>query len=170
VTNSVLDSLVNDVIENKINLFKRKLRLYWDRVSDLPDKVKGGIEVIRFDANTPKDVLKWVQDNLVRLRRVFESAKHGIPLKVKGDDIKIGLKQSAIPQCCPQPKWGYGAKCKIMTGWARKMIACGMFEHAPDSSWASRPHIALKPIRGTARDSDVFDIRIVGDYVKVNTQ
>ena len=101
---------------------------------------------------------------------MFESAKHGIPLKVKGDDIKVRLKQTATPQRCPQPKWGYGAKCKIMTGWARKMIACGMFEHAPDSSWASRPHIALKPIRGTARDSDVFDIRIVGDYVKVNTQ
>ena len=45
-----------------------------------------------------------------------------------------------------------------------------MFEHAPDSSWAPWPHIALKPIRGTARDSDVFDIRIVGDYVNVNTQ
>ena len=61
VTDSVLDSLVNDVIENEINLSERKLRLYWDRVSDLPDKVKGGIEVIRFDADTPKDVLKWVQ-------------------------------------------------------------------------------------------------------------
>jgi hypothetical protein len=133
VTDSVLDSHVNDVIENEINLSERKLRLYWERVSDLPDKVKGGIEVIRFDADTPKDVLKWVKDNLVRLRRAFESAKHGIPLKVKGNDVKVRLKQTATPQRCPQPKWGYSAKCKIMTGWARKMIAFGMFEHAPDS-------------------------------------
>ena len=50
------------------------------------------------------------------------------------------------------------------------MLECGMFEHAPDSPWASRPHIALKPIRGTSRESDVFDIRIVGDYVYVNSQ
>jgi hypothetical protein len=45
-----------------------------------------------------------------------------------------------------------------------------MFEFAPKSTWASRPHIALKALRGSPRDSDVFDIRIVGDYVQVNSQ
>ena len=71
--------------------------------------MKGGIEAIRFDAETPKDVLKWVKNELIRLRRVFESAKHGLPLKVKGDDVNVRLKKTATPQRCPQPKWGYGA-------------------------------------------------------------
>ena len=35
---------------------------------------------------------------------------------------------------------------------------------------ASRPHIAHKTIRGTSNDADIFDIRIVGDYVYVNSQ
>ena len=105
---------------------------------------------------------------MCRLRRVFESAKHGIPLKIKGDDVKLNFKPNVTYKRCPQPHWGYGAKRNIMTKWARKMLECGMFEHAPDSPWASRPHIAFKTnylSRDTSRESDVFDTQIVGDYV-----
>ena len=45
-----------------------------------------------------------------------------------------------------------------------------LFEFCPESEWASRPHIALKPKRGSARDADDFDIRVCGDYVYVNSQ
>ena len=58
----------------------------------------------------------------------------------------------------------------VMTKWAKQQLKCGMFEHARDSPWASRPHIAHKAIRGTSKDDDVFDVRIVGDYVYVNSQ
>ena len=151
-------------------LAETKLRLYWDRIRDLPDKVKGGIEVIRFGENVPPDVLKYVQHHIKRLRRVFESAKSGLPLRVNGDSVRINLKDNAHPKRCPQPKWGYGAKRDILTKWAKQQIACGMFEHAVASPWASRPHIAHKAIRGTSKEDDVFDIRIVGDYVYVNSQ
>ena len=45
-----------------------------------------------------------------------------------------------------------------------------MFEPAIVSPWASRPHIAPKAIRGTSKDDDIFDVRIVGNYVYVNSQ
>ena len=65
------------------------------------------------------------------------------------------------------PKWGYGVECNILTRWARKMLNCGMFEYAPAPVLASRPHIAHKAIRGTSKDDDVFDVRIIGDYVYI---
>jgi hypothetical protein len=108
--------------------------------------------------------------NLVRLRRVFESNTNGIPLLVKGDLIRIYLKADTKPRRCPMPKWGYGAKRSVLTKHFQKQLNCGMMERAGACEWASRPHIALKPFRGTLRDSDVFDIRVVGDYVQVNSQ
>ena len=39
------------------NLAESKLRLYWDRIRDLPDKVKGGVEVICYGRNMPVDIL-----------------------------------------------------------------------------------------------------------------
>ena len=104
------------------------------------------------------------------IRRVFESAKSGLPLRVHGDPVRINLSDDAYPKRCPQPKWRYGAKRDITTKWAKQQIACGMFEQAIASLWASRPHIAHKAIRGTSKDDDVFDVRIVGDYVYVNSQ
>ena len=137
---------------------------------DIPKKVKGGIEVIRYGENVPPHVLEYVKRHIKRLRRVFESCTNGIPMQVKVDPVKIKLKPNAKPRRCPQPKWGYGAKANVLTKWAKQNVACGMFEHARDSPWASRPHIAHKAIRGTSKDDDVFDIRIVGDYVYVNSQ
>jgi hypothetical protein len=90
-------------------------------------------------------------------------------MAVKVDPVKIRLKPNARPKRCPQPKWGYGAKMNVMTKWAKQQLKSGMFEHARDSPWASRPHIAHKAIRGTSKDDDVFDVRIVGDYVYVNS-
>ena len=83
--------------------------------------------------------------------------------------VHINLKQSTQPKRCPQPKWGYEAKRDIFTKWAKQKIACDMFEPAIASPWASRPHIAHKAIRGTSKDGDITDIRIVGDYVYVNS-
>ena len=91
-------------------------------------------------------------------------------MRVTGEAVRINLKDNARPKRCPQPKWGYGAKRDILTKWAKQQIACGMFEPAVASPWASRPHIAHKAIRGTSKDDDVFDVRIVGDYVYVNSQ
>ena len=50
------------------------------------------------------------------------------------------------------------------------MLDCGMFEYALASVWASCPHIAHKAIHCTSKDDDIFDVRIVGDYVYVNSQ
>ena len=87
-------------------LAETKLHLYWDRIRDLPDKVKGGIEVIRFGDNVPPDVLKYVQHHIKRLRRVFESAKSGLPLRVNGDSVRINLKDNAHPKRCPNLNGG----------------------------------------------------------------
>lgn len=45
-----------------------------------------------------------------------------------------------------------------------------MFELAPDSFFASRPHSVLKTIRGHTKDYPIFYIRIIGDYVYGNSQ
>ena len=47
--------------DHEINLFERKLWLYWDRIRDLLEKEKGGIEVIRYHPDTPPDVLAWLK-------------------------------------------------------------------------------------------------------------
>ena len=86
------------------NLAESKLCLYWDRIRDLPDKVKGRVEVICYGRNVPVDVLKYVKLHIKRLRRVFILAKSGLPMQVKGAAVRINLKKSARPKRCPQPK------------------------------------------------------------------
>ena len=92
-----------------------KIRLYWDRVRDLPEKVKGGIEAIRYSEDAPQNVVTYVKDAMIRLRRVFESATEGIPLEVKSDPIRLHLKPNAVTKRCPQPILGHGAKAAILT-------------------------------------------------------
>ena len=60
-------------------------------MKDLPDKVKGEIEVIRYGENVPRDVLEYVKHHIKRLRRVFESAKKGIPMRVNGPPVRISI-------------------------------------------------------------------------------
>ena len=93
-----------------------------------------------------------------------------MPRAVKGEEVKIRLKPDAKPKRCPEPNWGHGAKRRILTEWAEEKLKSGEFEHCPQSKWASRPHIALKPKRGSAKDANDFDIRMCGDYVYVNSQ
>ena len=90
--------------DHKIYLSQKKIRLYCDRIRDLPEKEKGGIKVIRYHPDTPPDVLAWLKQNLKRLRRVLELARDGLPLRVKGKPVKINLKPDARLKCCPQPK------------------------------------------------------------------
>lgn len=89
---------------HEVYLSESKLRLYWDRTRDLPDKVKSGIESIRFGKDVPKDVREWVMKNVLQLRHFFESNTNGIPLLVKGDPVRINLKADANPRRCPMPK------------------------------------------------------------------
>jgi hypothetical protein len=101
--------------DHEIYLSEKKLRLYWDCIRDLPEKEKGGIEVIRYHPDTTPDVLAWLKQNLEHLHRVFESARDGLPLRVKGEPVEIILKPDTCPKRCPQPKWGYSAKFNIMS-------------------------------------------------------
>ena len=104
------------------------------------------------------------------LRFVFESAENNIPLLWDWPHYEISLKDGAQPKRCPEPRWVHGAKRFVFETWGRKLLHNGMFEHAPDSPFTLRPHSVLKPIRGHAKYSQVFDIRIVGDYVHENSQ
>ena len=103
-------------------------------------------------------------------RRVFESANNGRPLAVRGGETRIKLKEGARPKKCPEPRWGHGPLRDILTAWALKQIASGMFEFAPESEWASRIHIAKKVKRGAEQDDESFGIRVCGDYVQCNPE
>ena len=46
-------------------------------------------------------------------------------------------------------------------------MASGEYELAPDSAWASRLHIARKPIQGEPKDGR-FGLRVCHDLVQVN--
>ena len=151
-------------------LSESKLSLYWDRVKDIPSKSKGTIETIIVGPKVPQRIKTLLLKRLKPLRFVFESAENGIPLLWKWPAYKIPLKANAQPRRCPEPRWGNGAKRSIFEKWGRKMLSNGMFEHAPDSPFASRPHSVLKTIRGHTKDSPIFDVRIVGDYVYGNSQ
>ena len=109
----LMDTIDVSVGFNPLNqeafLSESKLRLYWDRVRDLPEKVKGGIEAIRYSEDAPQNVVTYVKDAMIRLRRVFESATEGIPLEVKSEPIELHLKPNAVTKRCPQPILGYGA-------------------------------------------------------------
>ena len=126
-----------------IYLSENKLRLYWDRTRNIPDKARSGIESIRYGEEVPDNVLDWVKKKLVRLRRVFESNTGDIPLLVKGEPVRINLKADAKPRCCPMPKWGYGAKCNMLTQYFQKQLDCDMMECVGACKWAIRPHISL---------------------------
>ena len=92
-----LSSIVPATITPEINLSEKKLRLYWDRTRDIPAKAVLTLSDIRYDPNTPPNVLKYVKDELYKLRRVFESNTKGILLCVKDDPIKINLIPNAKP-------------------------------------------------------------------------
>ena len=56
-------SIGSESPDHEIHFFKKKLCLYWDRVHDLPEKTKRGIEVIRDHPDTPSDVLEWLKSS-----------------------------------------------------------------------------------------------------------
>ena len=93
-----------------------------------------------------------------------------MPLAVKGGKVTIQLKPNAKATRCGRPKWGHGPKTKILEKWADKKLATGEYEYAPHCEWGSRLHIAMKTKRGSAKDDDDFDIRVCGDYVRVNVR
>ena len=93
-----------------------------------------------------------------------------MPLPVKNAIVHIDLKADARPRRCAEPEWGHGPKKNVMTKWATEKLKIGEFEHAPESQWASRPHIVMKVKRGSTKESDDFGIRVCGDYVYVNSQ
>ena len=119
------------------------------------------------DPETPKAVAKRVQAGVKKHVRVFDEGLDGLPLCVAGGKVSIRLKPNAVPQRCPEPKWGHGPKREILEQWARDKLATGEFEVCPEPpEWGSRPTIAQKTKRGSAKSDDDFDIRICGDYVR----
>ena len=149
---------------------RNKLRLYWERTREIPDKIQGGIEAIKIDDRCPIGIRKRVLAAIQKHRRVFEEGIGKMPLAVAGGLVHLGLKSDAKARRCPEPEWGQGAKRRIMEKWADDKLATGEFEHAPQLRWASRPHIAMKRKRGAAQDDDDFGIRVCGDSVYVNSQ
>ena len=151
-------------------LAQSKLRLYWDRVKDLPTKPRSGHTDINFNPDCPKPVQKRVEVAVGEMKGIFNDGQKGMPRAARGGAVHIRLKADAKPRRCPEPVWGHGAKRRVLTKWAEEKLATGEFVPCPECEWASRPHIALKPKRGSAKDADDFDIRVCGDYVYVNSQ
>ena len=79
------------------------------------------------------------------------------------------LKDSYKPFHCPCPKWR-PAESRVLYDYYSKKLESGEFFHNPGATWASRPHIALKPISGEPKRGGIFDIRPCGDYSQVNTR
>ena len=155
---------------NECYLAQAKLRLYWDRVKSLPKKNASTAADISIHEDCPNEVKERVQAAVDKYQGVFNDGAAGMPRRAKGETVTIKLKDDAKPQRCPEPTWGHGAKRDVLTKWAKEKLATGEFIHCPESQWASRPHIALKPKRGSAKDADDFDVRVCGDYVYLNSQ
>ena len=152
-------------------LARHKLRLYWERTRELPPAADpGGVADVVIDPRTPPRVRARVRQALARYAKVFEGGRGGMPLPVKDAIVHIDLKADARPRRCAEPEWGHGPKKNVMTKWATEKLKIGEFEHAPESQWASRPHIVMKVKRGSTKESDDFGIRVCGDYVYVNSQ
>ena len=79
------------------------------------------------------------------------------------------LKDNYKPFHCPCPKWR-PAESRVLYDYYSKKLESGEFFHNPGATWASRPHIALKPISGEPKRGGIFDIRPCGDYSQVNTR
>jgi hypothetical protein len=156
--------------ENECFLAQKKLRLYWDRVKDLPAKARSCHTDVTISPKCPPKTRICVEKAIEETKGVYNDGQEGMPRAVKGEEVKIRLKPDAKPKRCPEPNWGHGAKRRILTEWAEEKLKSGEFEHCPQSKWASRPHIALKLKRGSAKDANDFDIRVCGDYVYVNSQ
>ena len=163
------DFCSNKSASQEVHLAQKLLQTYWTRTKDIAAKIKGGIETIKIGKQVPKHVQDEVRSLCKKYRHVFESAQDGCPLAVKGGLCRIELKPGARFRRCPEPNWGHGPLRHILTRWAEKQLRSGMFVPAPEARCASRPHIAMKTIRGQPKDSDTFDVRVCGDYVFVNS-
>ena len=151
-------------------LVRDKLHTYWERTKDLPPKELKNHSTVFITPDAPESVQNRVRAGIKQHKRVFDDGLGGLPLPVAGGVVRIKLKDNYVPQRCPEPKWGHGAKRAILEKWAREKLASGEFEPAPQSEFGSRPTIAQKTKRGSAKDDDDFDIRVCGDYVRVNSQ
>ena len=156
--------------EQQCFMHAHKLRLYWERTRDLPDKVHGTVESIDIDDRCPPEVRKRIRKFCEARRHVFEHAACGKPLQVKWPLHKIQLKEGAKPRRVPEPVWGHGSYRNVMTKWARNALASGQFEHCTFTQCASRPHIANKKKRGSTKDAADHGIRVCGDYSPLNKE
>ena len=156
--------------EHECFLVRDKLQTYWDRTRNAKASKLKGHEWVVIAKDVPTLIAKRVKTAVVKHKRVFNEGLGGLPLAVKGGVVTAHLKDDAKPQRCPAPKWGHGPKRRILERWADEKLATGEFVLAPHCEWGSRLHIALKVKRGSAKADEDFDIRVCGDYVKVNTQ
>lgn len=111
------------------------------------------------------------QDLHKRYAIVFHIEPDEIPRAAKHKPIEFNFNDSGKPFHVPEPKWTPPQRT-IISEWAERHIRSGMYEVAPDSEWACRPHIAAKAIPGEPKDivngQGRFDIRICHDESGAN--
>jgi hypothetical protein len=112
-----------------------KLHMYWDRTKDLRPKPLKDHTTVMIGPVALKHVATRVQAGNIEHKHTFDKGLGGLPLPVAGGGVCIKLKDDAVPQRCPEPKWGYGPKRTILEKWAREKLASGEFEPAPQSEW-----------------------------------
>ena len=100
----------------------KKNSLYWDRVKDIPPKIKGNIETIVTGPDVLQRIKALLLERLKPLHFVFESAENGIPLLWKLPANKIPLKADAQPRRCPKPRGENEAKHSIFDNWSDQKI------------------------------------------------
>ena len=154
------------------NLGEKSLRAWLDaHPTDSVDTKPFDTNSIDINPALPPAAIKAIRAIIKKYAKAFEGSKDALPKPFDAPPVELNFVPNPRPQCVPEPRWSfaYGA---IVKRWAEAGLKNGSLEPS-QSSWASRPHVVLKPPSGaTAATADIADckLRVCGDYRLANEQ
>jgi len=154
------------------HLGEKTLRAWWElHKGESVDTRPFDIASIDINPELPPVFVDRILASIRKYISVFEGHQNTLPKPFDCPHIQLKFISNAEPQAVPEPRWSY-AYGQIVKKWAEDGLRNGSLEPSK-SSWASRPHIVLKPpSEVTAAEANLADckLRVCGDYRAANTQ
>jgi hypothetical protein len=154
------------------HLGEKTLRAWWElHKGESVDTRPFDIEPIDINPELPPVFVDRILAPIRKHISVFEGHQNTLSKPFDCPPIQLKFIADAEPQAVPEPRWSC-AHGQIVKKWAEDGSRSGSLEPSK-SSWASRPHMVLKPPSGvTAAEANLADckLRVCGDYRAANTQ
>jgi hypothetical protein len=154
------------------HLGEKSLRRWWDHhAGESIESKPFDIANVDIYVDLPDAIHDRINAALHKFHVVFEGTENTLPKPFNADPIELKFIPNAVPQFVPEPRWS-NAHGNVVRKWAEDGLK-NLSLRFSKSSWASRPHIVVKPPSGkTAATAPIEDckLRVCGDYRQVNSQ